>query len=169
MQDSINQIYLVGLFTGSGFLIGIFFDIFRILRKSFKTPDILTYFEDFLFWIITGIYLIFIIFKFSFGQIRFFMFASLILGFALYILTISKFFINLNVKIITILKMIISKILKVILYTFEFLIKLLKRIIFKPITFITINVFKIFNKNVKISNLFNKNKKNTSQKKDFPV
>ena len=169
MQDSINQIYLLLIFIGSGFLIGIFFDIFRVLRKSFKTPDIITYLEDFLFWIITGIYLIFIIFKFSFGQIRLFMFASLILGFALYILTISKFFIKLNVKIITILKKIISKILKVILYPFKFLTKLLKRIIFKPITFITINVFKIFNKNVKISNLFSKNKKNTSQKKDFTV
>ena len=169
MQDSINQIYLLLIFMGSGVLIGLFFDIFRILRKSFKTPDIITYLEDFLFWIITGIYLIFIIFKFSFGQIRLFMFASLILGFALYILTISKFFIKLNVKIITILKKIISKILKVILYPFKFLTKLLKRIIFKPITFITINVFKIFNKNVKISNLFSKNKKNTSQKKDFTV
>lgn len=169
MQDSINQIYLLLIFMGSGVLIGLFFDIFRILRKSFKTPDIITYLEDFLFWIITGIYLIFIIFKFSFGQIRLFMFASLILGFALYILTISKFFIKLNVKIITILKKIISKILKVILYPFKFLIKLLKKIIFKPITFITINVFKIFNKNVKISNLFSKNKKNTSQKKDFTV
>ena len=169
MQDSINQIYLLLVFIGSGFLIGIFFDIFRILRKSFKTPDIITYLEDFLFWIITGIYLIFIFFKFSFGQIRLFMFASLIFGFVVYILTISKVFINFNVKIITILKKIISKIFKVILYPFEFLIKLLKRIIFKPITFITINLFKIFNKNVKILNLFSKNKKNTSQKKDFNV
>ena len=137
MQDSINQIYLVCLFIGSGFLIGIFFDIFRILRKSFKTSDTLTYFEDFLFWIITGIYLIFIIFKFSFGQIRFFMFASLIIGFIIYILTISKYFISLNVKIIKILKTIILKFLKIILFPFVFLLKTMKRIIFKPITFIT--------------------------------
>ena len=169
MQDSINQIYLLLIFIGSGFLIGIFFDIFRVLRKSFKTPDIITYLEDFLFWIITGIYLIFIIFKFSYGQIRFFMFASLILGFVIYILTISKFFISLNVTIITLFKSTVFKILRIIVFPFKLLLKFLKRILFKPITFITINIYKIFNKNVKILNLFSKNKKNTSQKKDFTV
>ena len=164
-----NQIYLLCIFTISGFLIGIFFDIFRILRKSFKTSDLVTHIEDFLFWIVTGIYLLFIIFKLSFGQIRIFMFASLIIGFIIYILTISKYFISINVQIIEFFKMIIKQFLMIIFYPFKLILKTLKRIIFRPITFITINIFNIFRKNVKNFNLFNKNKKNTSQKKDFPV
>lgn len=160
MQNSISQLQILFIFTISGFLIGILFDFFRILRKSFKTSDIITYLEDFLFWFITGAYLIFIIFKFSFGELRLFMFISLIIGFIIYILTISKYFISINVKIITFFKNIIIKVCNIILIPFKFLFKILKRIIFKPITFITINLLKIFKK---------KNKKNTGKKKDFTV
>ena len=42
-----NQANLFLIFTINGILIGLLFDIFRILRKSFKTPDIITYIEDF--------------------------------------------------------------------------------------------------------------------------
>ena len=55
----INQGYIFVIFILNGFLIGILFDIFRILRKSFKTKDIVTYIEDILFWIITGIFLLY--------------------------------------------------------------------------------------------------------------
>ena len=96
MNDSLNQLYLILVFTLSGFLIGILFDIFRILRKSFKTSDFVTYIEDFLFWILTGLYLLYIILKFSFGNIRIFMFLCLIIGFLIYIFTISKYFISIK-------------------------------------------------------------------------
>ena len=46
MGNSINQFYLLCIFMISGLIIGILFDLFRILRKSFKTPDIITYIED---------------------------------------------------------------------------------------------------------------------------
>ena len=39
----------------NGVIIGILFDFFRILRKSFKTPDFVTYIEDVIFWILTGL------------------------------------------------------------------------------------------------------------------
>ena len=169
MQNSANQFYLLFIFLFSGFLIGIIFDLFRILRKSFKTSDLITYIEDFIFWIITGTYLLIIIFKFSFGQIRLYMFISLIIGFIVYILTLSKYFISFTVKIIKFLKNIISKIITIFLIPFKFIFKIIKKIMFKPITFITINIVAFFKKNVNFLKLFNKNKKNTSQKKDFPV
>ena len=53
-----NQANLFLIFTINGILIGLLFDIFRILRKSFKTPDIITYIEDFFFWLITGLILL---------------------------------------------------------------------------------------------------------------
>lgn len=104
MENSINQLYTLFVFILSGAVIGILFDLFRILRKSFKTPDIITYIEDILFWILTGLFLLYIIFKYSFGQLRIYMFVSLIIGIVIYFLTISKYFINLNVKIIRIYK-----------------------------------------------------------------
>lgn len=104
MENSINQLYTLFVFILSGAVIGILFDLFRILRKSFKTPDIITYIEDILFWILTGLFLLYIIFKYSFGQLRIYMFVSLIIGIVIYFLTISKYFIKLNVKTIRIYK-----------------------------------------------------------------
>ena len=104
MENSINQLYTLFVFILSGAVIGILFDLFRILRKSFKTPDIITYIEDILFWILTGLFLLYIIFKYSFGQLRIYMFVSLIIGIVIYFLTISKYFIKLNIKIIRIYK-----------------------------------------------------------------
>lgn len=51
-NNSINQAYLFLIFILNGLLIGILFDFFRILRKSFKTPDFITYIQDICFWIL---------------------------------------------------------------------------------------------------------------------
>lgn len=57
------QLSSLGAFFISGIIIGLFFDCFRILRKSFKTPDFITYIEDILFWILTGLFLILVMFR----------------------------------------------------------------------------------------------------------
>lgn len=173
MENSIDQFYLLCVFMISGLIIGIFFDLFRVLRKSFKTPDIVTYMEDILFWILTGIFLMYIIFHFSFGEIRLYMFISIGIGLIMYFLIISKYFISLNVKIINVIKNIIEKILYITLLPFNIIFKILKKTIFKPVTIITINLSKnainFFRNFVKKINIFNKNKKNVSEKKDFTI
>ena len=57
-----NQAYLFLIFVINGLLIGLLFDFFRILRLSFKTRDFVTYIEDIIFWIITGIIVLYSIF-----------------------------------------------------------------------------------------------------------
>lgn len=176
MENSINQLYILFVFIISGSIIGILFDLFRILRKSFKTPDIITYIEDTLFWIITGLFLLYIIFKYSFGEIRIYMFVSLIIGVVTYFLTISKYFIGLNVKIINVLKISISKILYILFYPIKIIINILQKTILKPFSFITINIrifsskiLKNLTKSLKNVNISKKNRKNLKQKKDFPT
>lgn len=176
MENSINQLYILFVFIISGSIIGILFDLFRILRKSFKTPDIITYIEDTLFWIITGLFLLYIIFKYSFGEIRIYMFISLIIGLVVYFLTISKYFINLNVKIINIFKISISKILYILFYPIKIMINILQKTFLKPFSFITVNIrnfgskiLKNLTKSLKDVNISKKNRKNLKQKKDFPV
>ena len=63
-----NQAYTFIIFVLNGFIIGIFFDIFRILRKSFKTPDVITYMQDIAFWILSGLIILYSIFKFNSGE-----------------------------------------------------------------------------------------------------
>ena len=66
-----NQAYLFLIFVINGLLIGLLFDFFRILRLSFKTRDFVTYIEDIIFWIITGIIVLYSIFIFNNGEINY--------------------------------------------------------------------------------------------------
>lgn len=102
-----SQAYLFLVFSLTGVIIGLLFDIFRVLRKSFKTPDIVTSIEDILFWILTGILILFNIWYFNNGEIRIFMFLGIIMGSLIYMLTLSNIIIN-------ILKTIITNIVKII-------------------------------------------------------
>lgn len=136
-----NQSYLFLVYTINGIFIGILFDIFRVLRKSFKTNDITTYFEDILFWILTGLSLLYSIFTFSNGEIRLYMFLGVFLGCLTYMMLISKYFIKINVKIVVFFKKIFGIIFSILLLPIKFL--------FKPIRFITINIKKISIKQLK--------------------
>ena len=79
-----NQAYIFLIFILDGLLIGIIFDIFRIIRKTFKTSDTLTYIQDIIFWIISGILLLFSIFKFNNGEIRAYIFIGIAFGVFIY-------------------------------------------------------------------------------------
>ena len=63
-----NQAQLFYIFSLTGILLGLLFDIFRILRKSFKTSDWVTYIEDSLFLILAGLLLFYTIYKFNNGE-----------------------------------------------------------------------------------------------------
>lgn len=159
-----NQAYLFIIFILNGFLIGLLFDIFRILRKSFKTVDFITYLEDICFWIITGFIILYSIFKFNNGELRGFIFIGIFCGVLTYMLIFSKIFIKLNLSIINFLKKVIYF---VIIVPVLFISKFLKKIIFKPISFLIINISKsLSNFILKIKNLFF-NKKKNNYKKDF--
>ena len=83
-----NQAYTFIIFVLNGFIIGILFDIFRILRKSFKTPDVITYMQDIAFWILSGLIILYSIFKFNSGELRLFIFIGVLLGIWAYILVL---------------------------------------------------------------------------------
>ena len=138
-----NQAFLFVIFVINGILIGILFDIFRVLRKSFKTSDIITYIEDIMFWIGAGVLTLYFIFCYNNGEIRFFIFLGIILGISIYILTISKYFMKVSIIIISTIK----NIIKIIIYPIKLLINIIKKILFRPISFIIINIRKIFIKN----------------------
>ena len=60
-----NQAYLFLVFSLTGVVIGVLFDFFRILRRSIKTSNTITYIEDILFWILTGILILYSIWFFN--------------------------------------------------------------------------------------------------------
>ena len=139
----LNQAHIFLIFIINGLVIGLLFDCFRILRRTFKTSNIVTYIQDILFWILTGFILLYSIFTFSNGEIRLYMFIGVILGCILYMLLFSNYFIKINVKILTVIKSILTVIIQTILKPFLFIFKILRKFLFKPINFIIINAKKL--------------------------
>ena len=92
-----NQAYLFLVFSLTGIVIGILFDFFRILRRSIKTSNIVTYIQDILFWILAGIIVLYSIWYFNNGELRTYVFLGLIIGVLIYMTTLS----NIIVKIFT--------------------------------------------------------------------
>lgn len=152
-----NQAFLFIAFIINGILIGIIFDMFRVLRRTFKTTDIITYIEDAVFWIIAGLLTLYFIFYFNNGEIRFYIFLGIFFGIVIYMLLFSKYFIKINVSIIDFVKNIICKIISIILYPLKVLFNILKKIFFKPFSFVFINIRLFFTKG--LSNIINKVKK----------
>ena len=133
-----DQAYLFIVFSLTGVVIGILFDFFRILRRSFKTSNIITYVEDVLFWILTGVLILYNIWYFNNGEIRIYMFLGIIMGLLIYMLTLSNIIVSL-----------FSKILKMLIRILEIPFKKIISIFHKIITII-IKIFNKFTKKIKI-------------------
>lgn len=133
-----DQAYLFIVFSLTGVVIGILFDFFRILRRSFKTSNIITYVEDVLFWILTGVLILYNIWYFNNGEIRIYMLLGIIMGLLIYMLTLSNIIVSL-----------FSKILKMLIRILEIPFKTIISIFHKIITII-IKIFNKFTKKIKI-------------------
>jgi len=115
MSNSIEQAQVFAVFVLTGCIIGIFFDCFRIARKVIKTADWITALEDGVFWILTGILLIYMIFIFHHGEIRLYLLLGALIGLLLYFLTLSRFFVKQTVNLIRgLIKYIFSPLRKVL-------------------------------------------------------
>lgn len=132
-----NQTYLFLVFSLTGVAIGILFDFFRILRKSFKTSDIITYLEDIVFWVSTGILILYNIWYFNNGEIRLFMFLGIIMGTMIYMLTLSNIIIKVFYTIIKFLKKIIIIPFKPIFFTIRKIYVIIKNVIAKNVKKLT--------------------------------
>ena len=150
-----EQLLCLIAFTVTGIVIGVLFDIFRILRRSFKTADWLTTIQDILFWILAGFVILFSIFKFNNGEVRIYIFVGIALGVLIYMLTLSKYIVKYSVIIIKFIKKILS-------YPINLILKVSNFVIIKPMKFLTqkISTFfkKIFQNTTKIMKKKAKNK-----------
>ncbi len=131
-----NQAYLFLVFSLTGVEIGILFDFFRILRRTIKTGNIVTYIQDILFWILTGILVLYNIWYFNNGEIRVYMFLGIIIGTLIYMLTLSNIFVKLFTKILSI-------IIKVLEIPFKTIITVFRKIITVILSFFTKNIKKL--------------------------
>ena len=150
-----NQAYLFLIFILNGVLIGLVFDSFRVLRRTFKTPNFVTYLEDIFFWIIATFIVLYSLFLFNNGQFRAYIFIGILLGIAIYMLFFSKTIMSLSVKIISVIKGIIIFVIKIISYPLNIIYKFFYIFIIMPVTKsikIMTKFFKSISKNTKKPN-----------------
>lgn len=158
--NNLEQLICFGYFISVGIIIGSIFDIFRIWRKTIHTSDIITNIQDILFCLITGIIIITSIFYFNNGELRLFIFIGIITGAIFYMLLISKYIMAISIKIINFVK----KTVHLLIQPFIILINFTKKLIFRPISFIIINVKYFTLKNLqKIKKVTKKQKKGKQQ------
>lgn len=115
-----EEIFL--LFFIIGIIIGLIFDFFKVLRKSFKTNDIVTFTQDLIFLVISGILIIFGIIKLNGGEVRFYLFLGIFFGILIYSLTISNLYVIILYEFVKICKKIFiffNKILFSVLKVFK--------------------------------------------------
>ena len=124
MSDSLfSQIRILLIFNITGLLIGFLFDFFRIQRKVIKTNDFITYVQDILFWIMSGIIVIISMVKFTDGGIRSYMILGIIVGIVLYFVFISKYIMAVSLNIVRFF----SKILSFLVYPLKKIHEIIKK------------------------------------------
>lgn len=116
-----------------GGIIGLLFDVFRILRRCFKTSDIITYIHDILFLLTSGLILLFSIFIINNGEIRGFMFLGITIGLIIYLLVLSKHIINISTKFLLFIKKIILRPIRKIFNIIKKIVVKIKNIIVKKL------------------------------------
>ncbi len=121
-----GQIFI--LFFLLGIVIGSIYDIFRVIRKNFKTSDFVTQIEDIIFLIISGILILCFILKFCIGEIRFYVFIAIFLGILLYFLTISKPYVIILNIVVKFCKKILSFFVNLIKIPYIFIKKHIKKL-----------------------------------------
>lgn len=123
-----NQAYLFLVFSLTGVVLGALFDFFRVLRKTFKTIDLITYLEDILYWILSGIIILYNIWFFNDGEIRVFMILGILMGAIIYALTLSQTFIKIDYFFMKKIKIIFTFLYKIFKIPIEIIKKLLEKL-----------------------------------------
>lgn len=156
-----NQVYIFLIFIMNGLLIGLLFDTFRTIRKSFKTSNFVTDLQDIIFWIITGLLILYSLFKFANGELRGYIFIGLILGYILYLLAFSSIYMKISLTIFNFLK---TTLYYILIKPFALIIGFIKKFMLSPIITFFSTLYKILTKFIK-----NKTKKlkNIEVEKDF--
>ncbi|NLM13619.1 MAG: spore cortex biosynthesis protein YabQ [Epulopiscium sp.] len=109
----------------AGIIIGIFYDIFRIIRKIIPHPNWVIQLEDLIYWIIVSAFMFFVLFNKNYGEIRGFALLGAFLGNVIYFFTFSIFLMKISDWIIYWIKRIIRTLIRIILMPVKIILKIL--------------------------------------------
>lgn len=122
-----NQLYVFLAMTLAGAAAGALFDIFRIIRRTFRTGPLTTSLSDVLFWLLISAGMFLAMFFVNNAEVRWFEAIGILLGGVVYFLTLSRLFVKVIGAVFRFVIKIILFILKIVLTPLAFLYKMIKR------------------------------------------
>lgn len=117
------------LSLGFGFIMGIFYDLFRIVRISISKSKIATVFSDILYCIFLGFSLMLFCLTVNEGEIRFYLLLGSLAGFFVYYFSLGVIIFSFSERLITLIKKIIKSVFNVISYPFRFVFGKLRKLL----------------------------------------
>jgi len=129
-----------------GVIIGILFDIFRIIRQIVPAGTTITFIEDLIFWVITLVVVCYFALTLNYGVIRWYMFASMGIGAVMYFLSLSRIVMLFSMLVIMLIKKVISFIVKILLIPLKLIAKIIKKPLFFVISISKKSIKKLINK-----------------------
>lgn len=109
------QLYSFGIILLAGVSLGVFFDLFRIIRGVLRPGVISTSLLDLLFWALVTPILVLYILLASWGDLRGYVFIGLALGFFFYKLMLSSIVVGFVIWLVNLISALISSIVHMLL------------------------------------------------------
>lgn len=114
-MSTANQAYIFLIAVYGGLIIGVIYDIFRVVRSITQSGKWFTAVIDFVFWVLVAFLLFYMLFKVNGGQIRFYTLIGIALGWSLYRLTIGALVVKTLLKIYEVILAIVSWPIKILI------------------------------------------------------
>ena len=111
----------------SGLCAGMLFDVFRVIRKSFRKKRFLTDLCDGIFWSLYTVIFVWWIFKVNDGALRWFVFAGMSIGGAIYFSVLSNFFVPLGLFVSYLLQKFVKTAVLILLFPVKIFLKLSRK------------------------------------------
>lgn len=104
-----NQLPVFISFLICGIISGIVYDLFRIKRRIVPANSIVIFFDDIIFMLFNAVLVVFNAYAFNNGNLKWYEFPLLLMGFTAYRLTLSVLFIKIVFKVIDVIKHLVQK------------------------------------------------------------
>lgn len=122
-ENIMQEVYFLLHSIVMGVFITFLYDWLRIFRRVFKHNLLCLSIEDLLFWIACSISVFLMLYRENNGTLRWFAIIGAAVGMALYLLTVSRFFVGFVSKALLALCGLLQKLLTMLLKPFVFLLK----------------------------------------------
>lgn len=126
------HVFLAAVYTG--FIIGIIYDLFGLLRRLSKAGRYLTGLLDLIFWIFAAMFSFAVLFYVNSGEIRAYGFLGMVMGFTAYKLTLSRIVVMFLDFLVKLLVGIFSFLLNTFINPFGMVLRVCKRFAKKLLT-----------------------------------